>query len=144
VAVTSLSATTPEQTASAGEALGRTLGPGDVVALYGDLGAGKTCFVQGLVRGLDVTTQATSPTFVLVNEYRGRLPVHHVDAYRTGGLTELIDLGLLDLIDGDGVTLLEWADRAEPLLPARSVRVRIEGLGDEPRAVTIEDPRGLA
>jgi tRNA threonylcarbamoyladenosine biosynthesis protein TsaE len=144
VAVTSLSATTPEQTASAGEALGRTLGPGDVVALYGDLGAGKTCFVQGLVRGLGVTTQATSPTFVLVNEYRGRLPVHHVDAYRTGGLTELIDLGLLDLIDGDGVTLLEWADRAEPLLPARAVRVRIEGLGDEPRVVTIEDPRGLA
>jgi tRNA threonylcarbamoyladenosine biosynthesis protein TsaE len=144
VAVTSLSATTPEETASAGEALGRTLGPGDMVALYGDLGAGKTCFVQGLVRGLGVTTQATSPTFVLVNEYRGRLPVHHVDAYRTGGLTELIDLGLLDLIDGDGVTLLEWADRAEPLLPARAVRVRIEGLGDEPRAVTIEDPRGLA
>ena len=144
MAVTSLSATTPEETASAGEALGRTLGPGDVVALYGDLGAGKTCFVQGLVRGLGVTTQATSPTFVLVNEYRGRLPVHHVDAYRTGGLAELIDLGLLDLIGGDGVTLLEWADRAEPLLPARAVRVRIEGLGDEPRAVTIEDPRGLA
>ena len=144
MAVTSLTATTPEQTATAGEALGRTLGPGDVVALYGELGAGKTCFVQGLVRGLGVTTQATSPTFVLVNEYRGRLPVHHVDAYRTGGLAELMDLGLLDLIGGDGVTLLEWADRAEPLLPARAVRVRIEGLGDEPRAVTIEDPRGLA
>jgi tRNA threonylcarbamoyladenosine biosynthesis protein TsaE len=143
VAVTSLTATTPEQTATAGEALGRTLGPGDVVALYGELGTGKTCFVQGLVRGLGVTTQATSPTFVLVNEYRGRLPVHHVDAYRTGGLAELMDLGLLDLIGGDGVTLLEWADRAEPLLPSRAVRVRIEGLGDEPRAVTIEDPRGL-
>ena len=144
MAVTSLTATTPEQTATAGEALGRTLEPGDVVALYGELGAGKTCFVQGLVRGLGVTTQATSPTFVLVNEYRGRLPVHHVDAYRTGGLAELMDLGLLELIGGDGVTLLEWADRAEPLLPARAVRVRIEGLGDEPRAVTIEDPRGLA
>lgn len=144
MAVTSLTATTPEQTATAGEALGRTLGPGDVVALYGELGTGKTCFVQGLVRGLGVTTQATSPTFVLVNEYRGRLPVHHVDAYRTGGLAELMDLGLLDLIGGDGVTLLEWADRAEPLLPSRAVRVRIEGLGDEPRAVTIEDPRGLA
>ena len=144
MAVTRLTATTPEQTATAGEALGRTLGPGDVVALYGELGTGKTCFVQGLVRGLGVTTQATSPTFVLVNEYRGRLPVHHVDAYRTGGLAELMDLGLLDLIGGDGVTLLEWADRAEPLLPSRAVRVRIEGLGDEPRAVTIEDPRGLA
>ena len=100
-----------------------------MVALYGELGAGKTCFVQGLVRGLGVTAQATSPTFVLVNEYRGRLPVHHVDAYRTGGLAELMDLGLLDLIGGDGVTLLEWADRAEPLLPSRAVRVRIEGLG---------------
>ena len=143
MAVTRLTATTPEQTATAGESLGRTLGPGDVVALYGELGTGKTCFVQGLVRGLGVTTQATSPTFVLVNEYRGRLPVHHVDAYRTGGLAELMDLGLLDLIGGDGVTLLEWADRAEPLLPSRAVRVRIEGLGDEPRAVTIEDPRGL-
>jgi tRNA threonylcarbamoyladenosine biosynthesis protein TsaE len=144
VALTSLTATTPEQTAAAGEALGRTLRAGDVVALYGELGAGKTCFVQGLVRGLEVGTQATSPTFVLVNEYRGRLPVHHVDAYRTSSLTELMDLGLLDLFGGDGVTLLEWADRAEPLLPGRAIRVRIEGLGDEPREVRIEDPRGPA
>src|SRR5262245_17990655 len=134
----------PDQTAAAGEALGRTLRAGDVVALYGELGTGKTCFVQGLVRGLDVTTQATSPTFVLVNEYRGRLSVHHVDAYRTASLTELMDLGLLDLFGGDGVTLLEWADRAEPLVPARAIRVRIEGLGDEPREVRIEDPRGPA
>ena len=139
--LTSLTATVPEQTAAAGEALGRTLRAGDVVALYGELGAGKTCFVQGLVRGLDVVTQATSPTFVLVNEYRGRLSVHHVDAYRTSSLAELMDLGLLDLFGGDGVTLLEWADRAEPLLPARAIRVRIEGLGDEPREVRIEDPR---
>ncbi|HUK64798.1 MAG TPA: tRNA (adenosine(37)-N6)-threonylcarbamoyltransferase complex ATPase subunit type 1 TsaE [Dongiaceae bacterium] len=143
MATTSVTALTPEQTARAGEALGRTLGPGDVVALYGELGAGKTCFVQGLVRGLGVVTQATSPTFVLINEYQGRLPVHHVDAYRTGSLAELMDLGLLDLFGGDGVTLLEWADRAEALLPARVIRVRIEGLGDEPREVTIEDPRGL-
>ena len=139
---TSLATTTPEATAAAGRALGRTLGPGDVVALYGDLGAGKTCFVQGLVDGLGVTTQATSPTFVLVNEYRGRLPVHHVDAYRTGSLTELMDLGLLDLMGGDGVTLVEWADRAEALLPPRAIRVRIEGVGDEPRAIAIDDPRG--
>ena len=138
---TSLRTTAPEATAAAGETLGRTLGPGDVVALYGELGSGKTCLVQGLVRGLGVSTGATSPTFVLVNEYRGRLPVHHVDAYRTGSLTELMDLGLLDLMGGDGVTLVEWADRAEPLLPARTVRVRIEGLGDEPRAITVDDPR---
>jgi tRNA threonylcarbamoyladenosine biosynthesis protein TsaE len=122
------------------EALGRTLAAGDVVALYGELGAGKTCFVQGLVRGLDVVGHATSPTFVMVNEYRGRLPVNHVDAYRTTSLTELVDLGLLDLLGGDGVTLVEWADKAEPLLPERAVRVRIEGVGDEPRLITIARP----
>ncbi|HEX9822440.1 MAG TPA: tRNA (adenosine(37)-N6)-threonylcarbamoyltransferase complex ATPase subunit type 1 TsaE [Methylomirabilota bacterium] len=133
--------TTADETAAAGEALGRTLVAGDVVALYGELGAGKTCFVQGLARGLDVAGHPTSPTFVLVNEYRGRLPVHHVDAYRTASLGELIDLGLLDLMGGDGVTLLEWADKAEPLLPARTVRVRIEGVGDEARVIAIEDPR---
>lgn len=143
---TSRIAATPEETTAAGEALGRTLGAGDVVALYGELGAGKTCFVQGLVRGLDIAGHATSPTFVLVNEYHGRLPVHHVDAYRTSGLADLVDLGLLDLMGGDGVTLVEWADKAEPLLPARTVRVQIDGVGDEPRRITITrpDPRDCA
>lgn len=120
-----------------GERLGATLAAGDVVALTGELGAGKTCFVQGLARGLGVQVRATSPTFVLINEYRGRLPVHHVDAYRTGSATELIDLGLLDLFGGDGVTVVEWAERAAPLLPARAVHVHIDGLGDEPRTITI-------
>jgi tRNA threonylcarbamoyladenosine biosynthesis protein TsaE len=138
---TRLVARTPEETAAAGEALGRTLGPADVVALYGELGAGKTCFTQGVVRGLDVEVRATSPTFVLVNEYRGRLPVHHVDAYRIASVGELLDLGLLDLLGGDGVTIVEWADKADPVLPARTVRVRIEGLGDEPRTILVEDPR---
>jgi tRNA threonylcarbamoyladenosine biosynthesis protein TsaE len=141
VPATSLRSITPDETAAAGEVLGRTLGPGDVVALYGELGSGKTCLVQGLVRGLGVSTNATSPTFVLVNEYRGRLPVHHVDAYRTGSLAELMDFGLLDLMGGDGVTLVEWADRAEPLLPARTIRVRLDGVGDEPRTIVIDDPR---
>lgn len=140
----SLTTATPDETAAAGEALGRTLAAGDVVALYGELGAGKTCFAQGLARGLGVAGHATSPTFVLVNEYHGRLPVHHVDCYRTSSLTELVDLGLLDLMGGDGVTLIEWADKAEPLLPGRAVRVRIEGVGDEPRLIAIEDPRGQA
>jgi tRNA threonylcarbamoyladenosine biosynthesis protein TsaE len=116
------------------------LGPGAVIGLTGELGAGKTCFVQGLVRGLGVTTRATSPTFVLVNEYRGRLPVHHVDAYRVSGPAEMVDIGLLELIDGDGVTLIEWADRVEPLLPARTIRVHLDGLGDDPRTITIRRP----
>jgi tRNA threonylcarbamoyladenosine biosynthesis protein TsaE len=133
-------AASPDATAAAGERLGARLGPGDVVALTGELGAGKTCFVQGIVRGLGVTSGATSPTFVLVNEYRGRLPVHHVDAYRTQSLTELLDIGFEDLLDGEGVTLIEWADRCEALLPARTVRVHIEGVGDEPRRITVTEP----
>ena len=133
-----------EETEAAGERLGRTLGPSDVVGLIGELGAGKTCFVQGLTRGLGVTVHATSPTFVLVNEYRGRLPVHHVDAYRTGSLTELLDLGLDELFSGDGVTVVEWADKLLPLLPAHTIHVHLEGVGDEARAITIRDPRDTA
>jgi tRNA threonylcarbamoyladenosine biosynthesis protein TsaE len=130
----------PAETAAVGERLGRTLGPADVVALTGALGAGKTCFIQGLARGLDVRTHPTSPTFVLVNEYRGRLPVHHVDAYRTETLTELLDFGLIEMFDGEGVTLVEWADKLEPLLPPRTVRVHLEGVGDEPRHIEIRRP----
>jgi tRNA threonylcarbamoyladenosine biosynthesis protein TsaE len=126
-----------EETAAAGERLAASLRPGDVVALTGELGAGKTCFTQGLARGLGVTGRAVSPTFVLVNEYRGRWPVHHVDAYRTSSMTELLDLGLDELFSGDGVTVVEWADKLLPLLPADTIHVHIEGVGDEPRTITI-------
>ena len=130
-----------EETETAGERLSATLGSGAVVALTGALGAGKTCFVQGLVRGLGAATRATSPTFVLVNEYRGRLPIHHVDAYRASGPDEMIDIGLLELIDDDGVTVIEWADKVSPLLPPRTIHVAIEGLGDEPRTIVIRPGR---
>jgi tRNA threonylcarbamoyladenosine biosynthesis protein TsaE len=126
-----------EMTEAAGERLGATLGPGAVVALTGELGAGKTCFVQGLVRGLGASVRATSPTFVLVNEYVGRVPIHHVDAYRTDSMTELIDLGLLEMVGGEGVTVIEWADKLTPLLPPDAIRVHIAGVGDEPRTITI-------
>lgn len=129
-----------EETATAGERLGRLLSPGAVVALTGELGAGKTCFIQGVVRGLDVPVRATSPTFVLVNEYHGRLPVHHVDAYRTGSIAELADLGLDEMMSGEAVTVIEWADKLGPLLPASAIRVHIDGVGDEPRRITITGP----
>lgn len=129
-----------EETEAVGERLGAALGPGDIVALTGELGAGKTCFVQGLARALGVTRPVTSPTFVMVNEYRGRLPVHHVDAYRTASLTELLDLGLPELFDDGGVTVIEWADKVGPLLPARTIRVHLDGVGDEPRRISIREP----
>ena len=134
---TELRTTSAEETEAAGARLAAGLRPGDVVALVGELGAGKTCFIQGLVRGLGATTRATSPTFVLINQYRGRLPIYHVDAYRTESLVELVDLGVSELLDGEGVTVVEWADKLLPLLPPRTIEVRIAGVGDEPRTITI-------
>ncbi len=134
----------PEDTQALGERLGARLGPGDVVACTGELGAGKTCFLQGVARGLGVRSDVTSPTFVLVNQYQGRLPVYHVDAYRADSLTELLDIGIDELLYGDGVTLVEWADKLLPLLPARTITVTLSGLGDEPRQIVIEQPAELA
>ena len=135
--------TRPEDTQACGERLGRELAPGAVVACIGELGAGKTCFLQGLARGLGVTGPVTSPTFVLINQYRGRLPVYHLDAYRTGSLAEVVDLGLEEMLHGDGVTVIEWADKVVGLLPAHAITVTIAGLGDEPRTIAIERPARL-
>jgi tRNA threonylcarbamoyladenosine biosynthesis protein TsaE len=129
-----------QETQALGERLGARLGGGDVVACIGSLGAGKTCFLQGLARGLGVTADVTSPTFVLINQYRGRLPVYHVDAYRTGSLAELVDLGLEEMLHGEGVTIVEWADKLLPLLPPRTITVTIAGLGDEPRQIELAGP----
>lgn len=126
------------ETQRIGEALGARLGPGDVVACIGELGSGKTCFLQGLLRGLGVEEPATSPTFVLVNHYRGRLPVFHLDAYRTRSLAEIVDLGVEEMLWGDGVTVIEWGEKLLPLLPSHAIVVRISGLGEEPREIVLE------
>jgi tRNA threonylcarbamoyladenosine biosynthesis protein TsaE len=128
---------TAEATRALAEGIGRRAGPGSVIALDGDLGAGKTCFIQGLATGLGVETPVTSPTFVMIAEHAGRLPLYHVDLYRTESLAEIRALGLEELLYGEGVTAIEWAEKAELLLPAGTVRVRIDGAGDEPRTVHI-------
>jgi len=119
-------------------ALGRQAQAGDVVALYGDLGAGKTCFIQGFAEGLGITGPVTSPTFVLVAEYEGRHLLYHVDLYRTESLEEIRGLGLEELLASDGVTVVEWAEKAEPLLPLDALRVTIRGVGDEPRDIEVQ------
>jgi tRNA threonylcarbamoyladenosine biosynthesis protein TsaE len=130
----------PQETEALGHQIGRTLRSGAVLGLSGELGAGKTCFARGVARALGVGGPVTSPTFTLVNEYRGTLTVYHVDAYRTAGPAELSDLGLDEYFDGEGVTVVEWADKLGSLLPPRAIWVDIAGVGDEPRTITV---RGL-
>jgi tRNA threonylcarbamoyladenosine biosynthesis protein TsaE len=116
--------------------------PGDLVVLAGDLGAGKTAFVQGFGRGLDVTEPITSPTFTLVQQYEGRLPVHHLDVYRLDQLGEVAELGLGELLDDGGVVLIEWGDAILPVLPNDYLEVRlvfpqVGDSGDDDRRIVL-------
>lgn len=125
------------------QALAAELAPlvraGDLLVLAGDLGAGKTAFVQGLARGLGVTEPVTSPAFILVRTYAGRLPLVHVDVYRLDHLQEVVDLGLPELVDEEGVAAIEWGDVVLPTLPADFLEVRLEqGENDDDRLVTFD------
>ena len=117
---------TAAETMSLGRRLARTLGAGDVVAFYGELGAGKTTMIKGVCDGLGVEETVKSPSFVIVTEYRGRLPVYHMDFYRVAGPAELEGTGAESYVGGAGVCLVEWAERAEPFYPEGTVRVRLE------------------
>jgi tRNA threonylcarbamoyladenosine biosynthesis protein TsaE len=141
--VESVISRSPDETQAVGERLGARLEAGSVVACIGELGAGKTCFLQGLARGLGVESVVTSPTFVLVNQYRGRLLVYHLDAYRPETLSELLEIGVEEMLHGNGVTLIEWAEKLLPLLPSHTITVTITGLGDEPRRIVVETPEDL-
>jgi tRNA threonylcarbamoyladenosine biosynthesis protein TsaE len=125
-----------EATTAAGERLGASLKAGDVVLLFGDLGAGKTAFTRGLARGLGVPSdEVTSPTFTLVQEYSGRIPLYHVDLYRLEE-HEVDDLGLEELILGDGVVAIEWAERWRGR-PNDVIEVRLQHAGEDRRRIVI-------
>ncbi|MDP1820343.1 MAG: tRNA (adenosine(37)-N6)-threonylcarbamoyltransferase complex ATPase subunit type 1 TsaE [Acidimicrobiales bacterium] len=127
-----------DDTRHVGEALSALARPGDVVVLAGDLGAGKTAFVQGFGRGLGVPDRITSPTFTLVHVYDGRLPVHHLDVYRLDQLSEALDLGLAEMLDEPGVVLVEWGDAITPVLPHDYLEVRLTfGEGDDDRNLAL-------
>ena len=123
----------PDETRKVGAALAELLVPGDVVSLTGDLGAGKTAFVQGAARALGVQEPVTSPTFVLVRQYRGDVPVHHVDVYRLDRVQEVLDLGFEDLLDPSGVVFVEWGDAIDALLPDDHLRVEVTTTDDARR-----------
>ena len=115
----------PEETWELAAELAGELAAGTVIALHGDLGAGKTCFIQGLAAALGIDEPITSPTYTLIGEYEGRLPLHHIDLYRLSGPAEALGLGLEEYFDADGITAIEWAERAEGLLPSNPLHIRI-------------------
>jgi tRNA threonylcarbamoyladenosine biosynthesis protein TsaE len=126
----------PETTRELGAALGRLAEAGDCICLYGELGAGKTTFVQGLARGLGVSEEyITSPSFALVNEYRGRLTLYHIDLYRLSGPKDLDDIGFTEY-PGGGVAAVEWPERAGDMLPDERLDLRIDYAGGDKRTFT--------
>lgn len=126
-----------EATRALGAVLAKAAAPGDLVCLWGELGAGKTELAKGFGAGLGIEATINSPTFVLMTEYAGRLPLFHVDLYRLAGPEEAIQGGLLDDRQSAGVTVVEWPDRLGRALPEARLDVRIDGSGDEPRTISL-------
>lgn len=138
----------PEQTRRLGVRLGELLKPGDLILLDGDLGAGKTTFAQGVARGWGSLDPVTSPTFVLINEYRraDQARLFHFDAFRLDGPDEAAALGLQEILDSDGPVLIEWPARVRSILPSESLWVRLRWVDESRRALQLEahGPRGEA
>ncbi|WP_239255707.1 tRNA (adenosine(37)-N6)-threonylcarbamoyltransferase complex ATPase subunit type 1 TsaE [Listeria ilorinensis] len=127
-----------QETTAIAERIGRLLQAGDLILLEGDLGAGKTTFTKGLARGLDIEQMIKSPTFTIIREYkRGKLPLYHMDVYR---LEEMggDDLGFEEYLDGDGVTVIEWAQFIADLLPEEFLKITIRRTGDESRELEFD------
>jgi len=128
----------PEETQALGKKLAACLHPGDVIAFYGDLGAGKTAFTRGLGEGLGIREQVTSPTYTIVNEYlSGSMPLFHFDMYRLGSSDELFDIGWEDYLARGGVCAVEWSENVEDALEG-AITVSIYRLGDQEREIVIE------
>jgi len=118
----------------------RSLAKGSVVALYGELGAGKTVFARGVAGYLEVIQQVTSPTFTLINEYCGTIPLYHMDLYRLNSLPEIEEIGAEDYFYGDGICLIEWAEKLEGLLPEHAITINLKQIDENRREINIERP----
>ncbi len=128
------------ETESIAKDLASTLRRGDVLALSGYLGAGKTAFTRGLARGLGITDMVTSPTFTIVNEYSGDIPLFHFDMYRLSSEEELFELGWDDYLDRGGIVVVEWSENIPEAFEKNTIRVDIEKTGETERVITIELP----
>jgi tRNA threonylcarbamoyladenosine biosynthesis protein TsaE len=126
-----------DATRALGSVLGRSAERGDVVCLFGELGAGKTQLAKGIAAGLGVTDTVNSPSFVLMAEYEGRLPLFHIDLYRLADAVDALAGGLVDERQASGVTVIEWAERLGDRLPASRLDIRIDGTGDAPRRLEL-------
>ena len=117
----------PEETQALGEKLGKTLKQGDVIALIGDLGTGKTCLTQGIARGAGIASDeiVSSPSYILINEYSGMVPIYHIDLYRLENSEEIAELGLSEYVEGDGICIIEWAERMAEALPDSCIKIHI-------------------
>ena len=125
------------ETEKEGERLGRALAPGAVVALFGGLGAGKTAFTRGLASGLGIEAFVSSPTFTIVNEYDGKVPLFHFDMYRLDSERELFDIGLDDYLERGGVCAVEWSEKVPGAFPPGAIVVKIEDLGGGARRLVV-------
>lgn len=132
-----LTAATADAMMEIGSSLSPWLRKGDVIVLTGTLGAGKTTFVQGLAKGLGIHYPVQSPTFTLINEHFGQLPLYHMDVYRLNSGSDATDLGLSEYLDGDGVCVLEWAERIEDALPDDLLQLVFEIADDDSRVVSV-------
>jgi tRNA threonylcarbamoyladenosine biosynthesis protein TsaE len=128
----------PEETQQLGARLGKLARPGDVLLLVGKLGAGKTCLAQGIARGLGIKEYAASPSFVVVRELYGRLPLYHMDFYRLDNLEEIADLGLDDYLYGGGVSVVEWAEKGLSLLPPEHLLIEMSYISDTSRRLKLK------
>ena len=122
----------PDETRKLAAGLAEQAQPGDLLLLAGDLGAGKTTFTQGFAAALGVSEPVTSPTFTLAREYHGRLPLHHLDVFRLDQIAEVLDLGLPELLDSDGVILVEWGDTIRQALPNDYLEVALTFIEGQP------------
>ena len=128
-----------EETIELGRKIGRLLKKGDIIAMQGTLAAGKTTITKGIAQALGITDTITSPTFCLISEYYGRMPLYHFDVYRLEGTEDFINLGADDMLYGDGVSIIEWSEKIMDELPSRTIILRLTPQEDGSRIIEIEN-----